>query len=169
MILYTLRCDNDHRFEAWFRNSAAFDSQIAAGLLDCPQCGSTAVDKALMTPNIRTGKGRDRTAGPPDLPTVAGEDTGGDGSGPAAPAAVAPSPAMMARAAIATAARALRRQIEATCDHVGPRFAEEVRQMHCGEIDHRPVYGDATPDEAAALRDEGIDIATIPWIPHEDA
>jgi hypothetical protein len=55
MILYALRCDDGHEFEAWFRDSAAYDAQEATGLLSCPQCGSEAVTRGLMAPAVRAG------------------------------------------------------------------------------------------------------------------
>ena len=55
MILYRLRCNDDHEFEGWFRNADAFDAQRAAGSLECPVCGSAKVEKALMAPRVATG------------------------------------------------------------------------------------------------------------------
>ena len=59
----------------------------------------------------------------------------------------------------------MRRQIETHCDYVGPRFAEEARRIHYGEIDPRGIYGEATDAESRALTDEGIKFGQIPWIP----
>jgi hypothetical protein len=71
----------------------------------------------------------------------------------------------------ATAMKAWRKiqdHIEKNFDHVGPRFAEEARRMHHGEVDRRSIYGDATAEEAKSLRDEGIEVGQIPWLPRQD-
>lgn len=57
MIKYDLKCEQDHRFEAWFRDSAGYDEQRAAGEVTCPHCGSTAVEKAPMAPRL-AGNGK---------------------------------------------------------------------------------------------------------------
>jgi len=62
----------------------------------------------------------------------------------------------------------MRRQIETHCDYVGPRFAEEARRIHYGEIDAHGIYGEATDAESRALADEGIKFGQIPWIPPTD-
>jgi hypothetical protein len=73
------------------------------------------------------------------------------------------------RAAAAMKAwRKIQNHIEKNFDHVGPRFAEEARRMHHGEIDRRSIYGDATAEEARTLRDEGIEVGQIPWLPRQD-
>ena len=50
MILYNLVCAKGHEFESWFAGSAAYEKQAKRGLVECPMCGSTKVEKALMTP-----------------------------------------------------------------------------------------------------------------------
>jgi hypothetical protein len=62
----------------------------------------------------------------------------------------------------------LRAEVEKTCDYVGREFAEEARRIHRGESSRRGIYGEATPAEAEALADEGIDVARIPWVPRAD-
>ena len=135
MILFDLRCKDGHAFEAWFRDSTAYEDQVAAGDLACPVCGSAEVSKALMAPAVN--------------------------SRPKIDAAQA-----------ATAMRLWRRvqdHIEKNFDHVGPRFAEEARKIHHGETEKRSIYGEATTAEAKELRDEGIEVSQIPWLPRHDA
>ena len=74
------------------------------------------------------------------------------------------SPAQM-RAALLE----LRRQVESNCDYVGPRFAEEARKIHYGDVDPRGIYGEATPEESRELKEEGISFGRIPWVPTSDA
>lgn len=135
MILFDLRCKDGHAFEAWFRDSAAYEDQVGAGDLACPVCGSAEVSKALMAPAVN--------------------------SRPKVDAAQA-----------AEAMRLWRRvqnHIEKNFDHVGPRFAEEARKIHQGEAEKRSIYGEATKTEAKELRDEGIEVNQIPWLPRHDA
>jgi hypothetical protein len=80
------------------------------------------------------------------------------------PAETRPDPAKLKEAL-----RALRKHVEANFEHVGPRFAEEARRIHQGEVDARNIYGEATPEEARALADEGIEFGCIPWVPPSDA
>lgn len=147
MILYQLRCRNQHGFEAWFRDSKAYDAQAKAGRVTCPVCGSRKVAKAPMAPNIAT-----RRASPAAEPEQA--------------------PKQMAKAEIAHAIellRELRQQVEATCDYVGDQFAEEARKIHYGETEQRDIYGDATADEAEELREEGVEFTRIPWLQRHDS
>jgi hypothetical protein len=149
MIHYALRCDSAHEFDGWFKDSAAFERMVKRGLVDCPQCGSTRVSRALMTPAVASS----RTALPAAAPPAPAEGKAVAGQIPAA------ALAMLQR---------LRAEIEKHCDYVGPRFAEEARKIHNGESDARGIYGEATPEDAEALREEGIGFRTIPWVPRAD-
>jgi hypothetical protein len=75
-----------------------------------------------------------------------------------------PSPGEMRRAL-----QQLRKHVETNCDYVGPGFAEEARRIHRGEVEAHGIYGEATKDESRALADEGIEVASIPWVPTSDA
>lgn len=162
MILYALRCDNEHEFESWFKDSAAFDKQAKRKLIACPHCSSNAIEKAIMAP--RLGKGGDvkRRGSKPGRP----EDDKGAGAPQTREMAVAPDPQAQA---LRRQLLELRRQVEANCDYVGPRFAEEARRMHYGESDPRGIYGESSPQEAEALAEEGIAVARLPWIEAGDA
>ncbi|GAA0590753.1 DUF1178 family protein [Caenispirillum bisanense] len=165
MILYDLLCSNEHRFESWFRDSAAYDSMAAAGAVECPVCGDTKVRKALMAPAIGR-KGATRAA----TPATEAAAAAGAAAQPPAPAAAAT--AMMAgdhgKAAetvrkLAEALGQLQKAVQDNCDYVGDRFAEEARRIHYGETETRGIYGETTREEAEALREEGVAFATIPW------
>src|SRR5579883_397923 len=116
MILFTLRCAGGHEFEGWFRDGHTFEAQQKAGEIACPECGDTAVEKAVMAALLE-----------------------------------------------------LRRQVEANCDYVGDRFAEEARRIHYGEVDPHGIYGEATEEESRELIEEGIEIRRIPWISPTDS
>ena len=152
MIHYQLRCGDGHAFDGWFRDSAAFEQQSAAGLTTCPVCGGADVKRALMAPALGK-KGR--------KPPVQVE--------PAAPVPAAPP---VAGGVLPDAMRAmlqkLRSEVEKQCDYVGPEFAAEARRIHAGESDKRGIYGEATPEEAERLADDGIEVAQIPWVPRAD-
>lgn len=135
MIVYQLRCDSDHAFEAWFRDSAAFDRQRKARKVDCPVCGSSKVEKAPMAPHL--AKARNGEA--------------------------ASDPAKDSTARFIEAARQIREHVERNCDYVGERFAEEARRIHYGEADQRGIYGEASDKEASELKDEGVAFSRIPW------
>jgi hypothetical protein len=151
MILYALKCANDHAFEGWFRSSADYARQIKRHAIGCPECGSTEVEKAVMAPNVaRT----DKTEAPgPQLPEPMPP------ANPPSPAAgVAAGPPPNPEKFFA----ALRRHVEEHFDYVGENFPEEARKMHYGETDDRPIYGEASQEEARELIDEGIEVAPLP-------
>lgn len=161
MIVFDLRCSAGHRFEAWFRDSDTFTAQAAAGEVACPVCGDLKVEKALMAPrlNVRS-HARDDTV---PVPAVAPE-------APSAPAPVDPAAErlMAVQGEVMKRLREIRREVEANCDFVGDRFAEEARSMHLGETPARPIYGQTTEAEAESLREDGVPFAAIPWLPRED-
>lgn len=158
MILFELKCASDHRFEAWFRDGATYDAQAAAGTISCPHCGDTRVSKAPMAPRIAKSR---KSAEPP---AEGGSRPGpGPGSGPAPDKAVALQAEMMRQLS------ELRRAVEENCDYVGDRFAEEARRIHYGETDPRGIYGEATPGDVAELKEEGVAIHRIPWLPRSDS
>lgn len=147
MIRYTLRCEEDHAFEAWFRSSADYDRAAAKGETECPLCGGRKVEKALMAP------------------AVARSDRGGKTEKPEkVTLAAAPDPR---QAALRDALKELRQKVTENADYVGDRFAEEARKIHYSESESRGIYGEATADEAKALVDEGIDFQPLPTLPEE--
>ena len=158
MIRYTLACRSGHEFESWFQNSSAYDAQVTRGLIVCPACGSSEVEKALMTPSLSRSviASKQRSAADP-APDVA-----------AASAAKAPVAIMSPQEReLRTKLRELRDQLTQSAEHVGPRFPEEARKMHYGETEHRSIYGEASADEARALIDEGIEFHPLPVLPDE--
>lgn len=156
MIRYALVCSAAHDFDGWFRSSEDFDAQKARGLVDCPVCGSSAVEKALMAPAVRTRDGAAAPVAPPAVPAAAA-------ALPAVPAALPPPEAaeMIARL------RELKAKLTAGSENVGDRFAEEARRIHYGETEARAVHGQASPDEARALVEEGVPILPLPILPDE--
>ncbi len=151
MIRYALRCERGHTFESWFQSSAAYDSQHKRGLVACPSCDSTKVDKAIMAPRI-TRKGKSKSA--PEPVTAPAEDT-------------SPTSLVMApqERELVTKLKELRDHVLKNADNVGNKFPDEARKMHYGDIEHRAIYGEATTEEARALIDEGVEVAPLPVLP----
>ncbi|MCX7643733.1 MAG: DUF1178 family protein [Rhodobacteraceae bacterium] len=136
MIRYALKCDREHGFESWFQSAEAFDRVAAAGLVSCPDCGSTAVGKALMTPEVQPGRRKEEHR---PLSTPANERE--------------------------RALAELRRKIEEGSEYVGLNFAAEARAIHAGEAPERSIWGEARIDDARSLIEEGIPVAPLPFRP----
>ncbi len=156
MIRYHLRCERGHAFESWFQSSAAYEVQEKRKLVSCPACGSAKVERAIMAPQIVSKKGRDNTA-PAPAPAASTEV-----------AAPASTPLMMAQdRELRTKLKELRDHIVKNADNVGERFPNEARKMHYGDIEHRPIYGEASPEEARSLIEEGVEVSPLPILPDD--
>ena len=182
MIKYQLICDQNHEFEGWFQSSAAYDEQVANGLLCCPLCDSDQVKRALMAPNLASPKRR-KSAVPSASDQLPAAEPGALAPAPAtsAPSAsprlghAAPlgrSRVMQAEQGQAFGAalaelRQLRQMITKECRHVGNNFAEEARKIHYGESEAKGIYGQTTQEERDSLKDEGIEIFDMPWVPSD--
>lgn len=142
MILFDLKCTGDHVFEAWFADSKAFEAQAANGEIACPVCSDTAVTKALMAPNVANAR----------------KDGGGKSD-----------KAAMHMGQYMAALTELRQHVEKNCDYVGEKFPEEARKIHYGETEQRNIYGEASSEEAAELKEEGVEVQRVPWTPRSDA
>jgi hypothetical protein len=154
MIRYNLRCERGHAFESWFQSSSAYESQEKRKLVNCPACGSAKVERAIMAPQSVSRKSRDRA-----VPAAA------PSTDVAAPSS---TPLMMAQEReLRTKLRELRDHIVKNADNVGERFPNEARKMHYGDIEHRPIYGEASPDEARSLIDEGVEVSPLPVLPDD--
>ncbi len=158
MIRYALACDRKHQFEAWFNNSADYDKQAKRGLVSCPVCDSTKVDKAIMAPAISTARKRSAA------PSVAPEPVASP-----APQAINAPVAMLSpqETEFRAKLRELRDHLTKNADNVGREFPEEARKMHYGDIEHRSIYGEASADDAKKLLDEGIEFHPLPVLPEE--
>jgi hypothetical protein len=169
MIRYALNCDQGHSFESWFANSAAYDKQARRGLVTCPMCGSAKVEKAIMAPNLAANLGPSGPADPrPPTPTQPAPPP------PLQPAPMPPIPPKTPVAMMSAAERELRHKLKELRDHitknahyVGPRFPEEARKIHYGEAERRSIYGEASPEEAQQLHEEGIEFHPLPILPDD--
>ena len=159
MIHYNLRCERGHSFESWFQSSSAYESQEKRKLVSCPACGSTKVERAIMAPQIVSKRGREIAAPEPaPAPPVASTDV----------TASASTPLLMAQEReLRAKLKELRDHIVKNADNVGERFPTEARKMHYGDIEHRPIYGEASPDDARALIEEGVEVSPLPVLPED--
>jgi hypothetical protein len=139
LIRFSLNCDHDHEFEAWFRNNDDFDTQKKRGFVECPQCGSSKVEKALMAPAVSTGRKREKIA------LAMGEQ----------------------QRKVLAQLKEMSEKIRENADYVGDKFAEEARKIHFGETEARGIYGEATLDEAKSLAEDGVGFMPIPVFPED--
>src|SRR5262249_20785477 len=162
MIRYALVCAKGHAFESWFPSSAAYDKQAKRGLVTCPTCGVSKVEKAIMAPKLSGTKKRGAApavAAVPEAPAPVASDT---------PVAMM-SPQMMSpqEHELRQKLKELREHLTKNSDYVGKKFPEEARKMHYGEIDHRSIYGEASLKDAKELHEEGIEFHPLPVLPDE--
>lgn len=150
MILYSLQCAASHDFDSWFRSSDAFTVLTAAAQIACPICGNTEVRKTLMAPAIRTAR---KAVSPPSDQTT--------------PEAVTPpaGPLSQPGSAVEEAFAAMRRQVEENSEYVGLNFAAEARRIHDGTTPGRAIYGEAKPEDARKLIEDGVPVAALPFMP----
>ena len=139
MIRYSLKCEAGHGFDSWFKGDEAFSALKAAGQVACPVCGVTKVEKELMAPAVRPARKAAAAPARPDL-SAPGSD-------------------------LEEKIAALRRQIEENSEYVGMNFAAEARAIHSGDAPERAIHGEAKPDEARAMIEEGLPVAPLPFLP----
>ena len=139
MIRFSLHCDQAHAFEGWFRDNADYDTQSKRGFVDCPSCGSKSIAKALMAPAVSTSRKQEKVA----------------------LAVNAEQRKLMAEL------KQMAAKVRENADYVGDKFADEARKIHFGETEQRGIYGEATPDEARDLIEDGIEFMPIPVFPDD--
>ena len=159
MIRYSLRCGRGHEFESWFQSSSAYEQQEKRKLVNCPACGSDKVERAIMAPQIVSKRARD-SAAPEAAPAPPAAST--DVTAPASTSLM-----MAQERELRAKIKELRDHIVKNADNVGERFPNEARKMHYGDIEHRPIYGEASPDEARALIEEGVEVSPLPVLPED--
>ncbi len=159
MINYSLICKNDHKFEAWFRSYEDYNKQIDMGFLSCPYCGNQKILKALMAPAVQTSKNKkttknqiNKTIDKKIINTNIPET----------------SETSINNEQVRLALKLIKNYVEKNCQNVGENFAEEARKISKGQAESRNIYGKASKEEMEKLQDEGIEIASIPWV-NDDA
>lgn len=140
MIRYALKCDQGHVFESWFKSAEAFDTLRSAGHVNCAECGSASVDKAVMAPRVSSAR---------------------DAAATAEAEAAREAKAAEVKAALAQ----MRNHVETHSTYVGGNFAREARAMHLGDVPERAIHGEARPEEAKALIEDGVPVMPLPFLP----
>ncbi|AYQ29005.1 MULTISPECIES: DUF1178 family protein [unclassified Polaromonas] len=166
MKVLNLQCAHQHSFEGWFASEEDFRNQLSRGLIECPMCADKLIQKLPSAPRLNlgghagqgsSGQGSQQTASSdPAVSTAKGVKTSNS--------VAVVTPAERSRAEQAEFLKALRKVL-AHSEDVGPRFAEEARRMHYGELEARNIRGQASVREAAELMDEGIDVIPLPLLP----
>ena len=145
MIRYDLICDKGHEFDGWFRDSEAFEKQIKRHLISCTHCGSEDVTKQLMSPGIPTKSNRK-------------DDT---------PQKMLAGTVDSRSQMLLKMMREVRKNVEENAEYVGDRFVDEARKIHYAESEKRGIYGEAKPEDAKALIEEGIEVHPLPRLPED--
>lgn len=162
MKVLNLQCSHQHSFEGWFGSEADFQSQLQRGLIECPMCADSGIQKMPSAPRLNFGGNQARDSD----------------SSPSASTAMAPLKNELERsdrlesgrpdhanpAAQAAFLNALRQAVANTED-VGQRFADEARRMHYGEVQARSIRGQASARETVDLLEEGIEVMPLPMLP----
>jgi hypothetical protein len=151
MKVLNLCCAHDHHFEGWFGSEADYVSQHERGLIACPLCADTAIQRLPSAPHIHTSGSRELVPVAP--PTKMEESTGN---------AVVPMQDTSVQLTQQAAWMRAVQHVMANTDDVGKRFAEEARRIHYGESEERAIRGQATMAEAKALVEEGIAVVPLP-------
>ena len=138
MIRYALTCQSGHEFDVWFGSGTVCEEQVCGRAISCPQCGSVDVRKAPMAPAVKRNRAEPSTLRQSTEPKKTYAFLKG-----------------------------LRAHLEANAENVGPAFPEEARKMHYGEAETRSIYGEASLEEAKALKDEGIPAIPLPRLPED--
>jgi len=164
MIQYALKCAHDHKFESWFKSASAFDGLVASGLVNCPICGDTDIQKTLMAPSVQSSRKKakkpaDDPATVDKTPAAAQPDAVPSGIPAQTPSVNAPNPELQ------KALSELREEVTKNSEYVGDDFAKEARAMHLGETKTRSIYGETPISEAKELIDEGINVTPLPFVP----
>jgi hypothetical protein len=143
MIVFDLGCGNHHRFEGWFDSGEDYERQLGQRLLACPLCGNADVARVPHAAHIKAA-GKER---------------------PARPDAATPVPQQYANISGEVLTKVIEHIISNTED-VGAAFPEEARKIHYHEVPERRIRGTASRDEVDSMRDEGIEVVSLPVPAH---
>lgn len=154
MIRYRLSCGQEHEFDGWFRDSAAFDLQSRSKDILCPHCGDCDVEKVLMTPGLLSASKRNKRE---QEPKEADREKGN---------VAALSGPMKERHHTEMMLSLMREHVERNFEYLGEAFPEEARRINRGDAKARNIYGEASPKEVRELGEEGIDVYPLPNKPN---
>ena len=144
MIKYNLECSCGETFESWFQNSSEYEKLLKKNLINCYVCGSSkTVKKSIMAPSVSTSKTSKTQKNTEQKKEFLKN--------------------------VKSKIRKLNDYVAKNAEYVGDKFVSEVRSIHYDKKQKRNIYGNATLEETKELQEEGIDVATIPWVPKENA
>ena len=140
MIKYKLICkDCNLKFDSWFASSKEYEKLKKRKFLTCHICNSLKVEKTLMAPQLINSKNKSEAK----LNTTKYQK-------------------------IKKTIKNYQKIIKDNFKYVGDNFAYEARKIHYGKKDKKPIYGKATKEDVVELNDEGIEVASIPWVEEEN-
>ena len=135
MIKYNLKCKNRHEFEGWFSDSKEFEKLKSKKMIECSFCGTKLIEKSIMSPNVLSKEEKEnRIKSSKNLKKIR-EDL-----------------------------LKMRNFVEKNFEYVGKDFPREVRNIYYDNRKNKNIYGKATEEETEELKEEGIEITSIPWI-----
>jgi len=154
LICKSLYCSNQNIFDGWFQNIEAYQNQKSKGLILCPLCGSDDIVKSLTTPSFRLSKVKSTD--------VEVEQKEVDYKNLRKPVR-----SNNQTDYISILLRAMKKEIKKNSEFVGDNFVKEVRSMQLDKTKERSIYGHGTKKEIEELKDEGVDILNVPWVPDD--
>jgi len=144
MIKYNLECSCGESFESWFQNSNEYEKLLKKNLINCYVCGNTkTVKKSIMAPSVATSKTSATQKNTEQKKEFLKN--------------------------VKSKIKELNDYVAKNAEYVGDKFVSEVRSIHYDKKQKRNIYGNATLEETKELQEEGIDVATIPWVQKENA
>ena len=139
MIKYNLKCKNKHEFESWFLDSKEFEKLKSKKMIECLQCGTKTIEKSIMSPNVLNNGEKGNNSKPYKQFKKIREDL-----------------------------LKMRKFVEKNFEYVGKDFPREVRNIYYDKRKNKNIYGNATSEETEELKEEGIELTSIPWIDKRD-
>jgi len=154
LLCKSLYCSNQNSFDGWFQNIEAFQNQKSKGLILCPLCGGDDIIKSLTTPSFRLSK-------------VKSTDTEVEQKEVDDKNLRKPVRSNDQTIDISILLRAIKKEIKKNSEFVGDDFVKEVRSMQVDKTKERSIYGHGTKKEIEELKDEGVDVLNVPWVPDD--
>ena len=139
MIKYNLKCHNNHEFESWFSDSKEFEKLKSKKIIECALCGTKAIEKSIMSPNVLSKDDK-----------------------------ISQNKSIKYLKKVKEDLLKMRKFVEKNFEYVGKDFPKEVRNVYYDKRKNKNIYGNATEEESEELKDEGIELTTIPWIDKRD-
>jgi|TARA_B100001540_G_scaffold286442_1_gene280211 Uncharacterized protein conserved in bacteria len=139
MIKYNLKCKNKHEFESWFSDSKEFEKLKSKKIIECALCGTKAIEKSIMSPNVLSKDDK-----------------------------ISQNKSIKYLKKVKEDLLKMRKFVEKNFEYVGKDFPKEVRNVYYDKRKNKNIYGNATEEESEELKDEGIELTTIPWIDKRD-